>query len=162
MHWLTAYTLFRAGERGEHSRIAADRFVTAARRVGDPLLMGASARCLGHVLLHSGQAEAARAVIREALDALAPDVGAAGDDHSSVYGALLLAEARLGDSAGCRRLLREAEKPARRVDDVAAFDAAGAAPLGRLFDQAAAAGLPEKCAGFLGVEHGQPGDGPVA
>ncbi len=36
VHWLTAYTLFRAGERGEHSRIAADRFVTAARRLGDP------------------------------------------------------------------------------------------------------------------------------
>jgi transcriptional regulator with XRE-family HTH domain len=63
VHWLTAYTLFRAGERGEHSRIAADRFVTAARRVGDPLLMAASARCLGHVLLHEGKADAARTVL---------------------------------------------------------------------------------------------------
>ena len=122
VHWLTAYTLFRAGERGEHSRIAADRFVTAARRVGDPLLMAASARCLGHVLLHLGDAAAAAAVLRDALDALAPGVATADDEFLSVYGALLLAgavaAARLGDGASCRRLLAEAEEPARRVGDV--------------------------------------------
>ena len=112
VHWLTAYTLFRAGERGESSRIAADRFAAAARRVGDPLLMAASARCLGHVLLHGGQTEAARTVIREALDALAPGLGTADERYLSVYGALLLAaaviEARLGDGVACRRLLGEA------------------------------------------------------
>jgi transcriptional regulator with XRE-family HTH domain len=122
VHWLTAYTLFRAGERGEHSRIAADRFVAAARRVGDPLLMAASARCLGHVLLHLGDAAAATTVIRDALDALGAGLATADGDYLSVYGALLLAgavaAARLGDGAGCRRLLSEAEEPARRIGDV--------------------------------------------
>lgn len=121
VHWLTAYTLFRAGERGEHSRIAADRFVAAARRVSDPLLMAASARCLGHVLLHLGEAAAAGTVIGDALDALAPGMATADDDYLSVYGALLLAgalaAARLGDGTSCRRLLADADEPARRVGD---------------------------------------------
>jgi transcriptional regulator with XRE-family HTH domain len=122
VHWLTAYALFRAGERGELSRIAADRFAQAARRIGDPLLMAASARCLAHVLLHCGQAEAARSVVGDALDALQPGVGTGDAAYQSVWGALLLAgalaEARLGDRATSRRMLREAEEPARRVGDV--------------------------------------------
>jgi hypothetical protein len=74
------------------------------------------------VLLHSGEAGAARTVIRDALDALAPGLATADGDYLSVYGALLLAgavaAARLGDGAVCRRLLSEAEEPARRVGDV--------------------------------------------
>jgi hypothetical protein len=122
VHWLAAYTMFRASERGELSRIAADRFVLAVRRVGDPLLMGASARCMGHVLLHAGQAEAARSVIADALDALAPGVGSGSRDYLSVWGGLLLAgalaAARLGDRAAYRRMLRDADEPARRLGDV--------------------------------------------
>jgi tetratricopeptide (TPR) repeat protein len=120
-HWLAAYTLYRAGERGEWSRIAADRFMQVARRIGDPLLMAASARCLGHVLLHCGQVEAARSAIRDALDALEPGLTTGDSEFLSVWGALLMAgalvEARLGDRMASRRMLREAEEPARRVGD---------------------------------------------
>jgi hypothetical protein len=52
--------------------IAADRFVETARRVGDPLLIAVVARCLAHVLTHTGRSRDALAVTRGAIDNLAP------------------------------------------------------------------------------------------
>jgi transcriptional regulator with XRE-family HTH domain len=120
-HWAAAYGLFRAGERGEAAWIAADRFVQVARRLEDPLLLAASARCIGHVLLHVGRPEAAQSVLGQALKSLYHDRDTATRSDLSMWGSLLLASAlaaaRLGDGLASRTLLREAAEVAGRVGE---------------------------------------------
>ena len=102
------------------ARIAAERSIGAALRADDPLLAGTGTTRFANALLAVGQ-------VRQAFEAnvtmahrLAPDGATWADpDRVSVYGSLLLqaamAAAHLGDNAGVRELLREAEVAAEEV-----------------------------------------------
>jgi tetratricopeptide (TPR) repeat protein len=98
--------------------IAADRAVQAARTVGEPLLLAASAYRLANVFLPVGRITEAKEVALSAAGALEPglDTSAA---HLATWGGLLLtaavAAARQGDGREAWELVGEAKAAARRL-----------------------------------------------
>ena len=114
----TAMALVREIGEWEFALLLADRFATAARSSGDPLLMAASARHLGFALLDIKRADTAAAVCSDAADAIAPTKGTSVEGWS-MWGSLQLtgavAATRLKDPTSARRLLADAWSAAERV-----------------------------------------------
>jgi hypothetical protein len=98
--------------------IAADRAVQAARTVGEPLLLAASAYRLANVFLPAGRIVEAKEVALSAAGALEPRLDASAA-HLASWGGLLLtaaiAAARQGDGREAWELVGEAKAAARRL-----------------------------------------------
>jgi transcriptional regulator with XRE-family HTH domain len=123
-YWVATYTLFRAGERGTMAWLAADRVVETARRIGDPLLIASGARCVSHVLMHTGRSRDALAVTLAAIDTVEPHVRDASVERLSIWGSLQLAAAmaaaRSDDRAASQHALREARETAAHLPHIGA------------------------------------------
>ena len=98
--------------------IAADRAVQAARAVGEPLLVAASAYRLSNVFLPAGRVVEAKEVAISAAGGLETGLDASAA-HLATWGGLLLtaaiAAARQGDSGEAWELVGEAKAAARRL-----------------------------------------------
>jgi len=98
--------------------IAADRAVQAARTVGEPLLLAASAYRLANVFLPAGRIVEAKEVALSAAGVLEPRLDAS-TAHLATWGGLLLtaavAAARQGDGREAWELVGEAKAAARRL-----------------------------------------------
>jgi hypothetical protein len=98
--------------------IAADRAVQAARTVGEPLLLAASAYRLANAFLPAGRVVEAKEVALSAASGLESRLDAS-TAHLATWGGLLLtaavAAARQGDGAEAWQLVGEAKVAARRV-----------------------------------------------
>jgi hypothetical protein len=98
--------------------IAADRAVQAARTVGEPLLLAASAYRLANVFLPAGRIVEAKEVALSAAGALESRLDAS-TAHLATWGGLLLtaavAAARQGDGREAWELVGEAKAAARRL-----------------------------------------------
>ena len=98
--------------------IAADRAVQAARVVGEPLLVAASAYRLANVFLPAGRLVEAKEVAISAAGGLEPGLDSSAT-HLATWGGLLLtaavAAARQGDSGEAWELVGEAKAAARRL-----------------------------------------------
>jgi ATP/maltotriose-dependent transcriptional regulator MalT len=109
--------LRKLGDNGL-AMIAADRAVQAARTVGEPLLLAASAYRLANVFLPTGRTVEAKEVALSAASSLDPSLDAS-TAHLATWGGLLLtaavAAARQGDSREAWELVGEAKAAARRL-----------------------------------------------
>jgi tetratricopeptide (TPR) repeat protein len=98
--------------------IAADRAVQAARTVGEPLLLAASAYRLANVFLPAGRIVEAKEIALSAAGALEPRLDAS-TAHLASWGGLLLtaaiAAARQGDGREAWELVGESKAAARRL-----------------------------------------------
>jgi hypothetical protein len=98
--------------------IAADRAVQAARTVGEPLLLAASAYRLANAFLPAGRVLEAKEVALSAASGLESRLDAS-TAHLATWGGLLLtaavAAARQGDSGEAWELVGEAKSAARRL-----------------------------------------------
>ena len=98
--------------------IAADRAVQAARSVGEPLLLAASAYRLANAFLPAGRVVEAKEVALSAAGGLESRLDAS-TAHVATWGGLLLtaavAAARRGDSGEAWELVGEAKTAARRL-----------------------------------------------
>ena len=98
--------------------IAADRAVQAARTVGEPLLLAASAYRLANAFLPAGRVVEAKEVALSAASGLEAHLDAS-TAHLATWGGLLLtaavAAARQGDSGEAWELVGEAKVAARRL-----------------------------------------------
>ena len=109
--------LRKLGDNGL-AMIAADRAVQAARTVGEPLLLAASAYRLANVFLPTGRTVEAKEVALSAASSLEPSLDAS-MAHLATWGGLLLtaavAAAQQGDSREAWELVGEAKAAARRL-----------------------------------------------
>ncbi len=116
-HLLQVY-LRRVGER-TLSQVAADRAMSMADQLGDPILIGASAWNLCSILTAAGHVEESADLARDTIEAypLADDAPA---EQVSVTGALhlaaVIASARSGRAPAAWDLLHSAKDVARRLD----------------------------------------------
>jgi transcriptional regulator with XRE-family HTH domain len=110
--------LKRLGER-ELARTAADRALTYASELGDPVWMGASAWNLGAIMLNRGEGDLALDLVREMIGMMTPIPEDASAEYISVYGALhlvaVIASARSGQSSRGWDYLRQADTVAQRL-----------------------------------------------
>jgi transcriptional regulator with XRE-family HTH domain len=116
-----ASALLLKGEQPVPAAMAAERSMTAAREVGDELIMASSVRAVVHCLMASGHPDQAAALATDAASRLGRSVNLDGAAAVSVYGALLLrgaiVAARLEDHDQSQTLLDEAKRAARRLGD---------------------------------------------
>jgi transcriptional regulator with XRE-family HTH domain len=110
--------LKRLGER-DLARIAADRALTYATNLGDPVLIGAAAWNLCAILTNRGEAAEALQLAFSAIGMLTPIPEDASPEYISVYGALhvsaVIAAARSGSPGKGWDLLHKADEIARRL-----------------------------------------------
>jgi hypothetical protein len=99
--------------------IAADRAVQAARTVGEPLLLAASAYRLANVFLPAGRTVEAKEVALSAASSLEPSLDFS-TAHLATWGSLLLtaavAAAHQSDAREAWELVGEAKAAARRLE----------------------------------------------
>jgi hypothetical protein len=110
--------LRRLGDNGL-AMIAADRAVQAARTVGEPLLLAASAYRLANVFLPTGRTMEAKEVALSAASSLESNLDTSAA-HLATWGGLLLtaavASARQDDGREAWELIGEAKTAARRLE----------------------------------------------
>jgi hypothetical protein len=110
--------LRRLGDNGL-AMIAADRAVQAARTVGEPLLLAASAYRLANVFLPAGRTVEAKEVALSAASSLEPSLDFS-TAHLATWGSLLLtaavAAAHQSDAREAWELVGEAKAAARRLE----------------------------------------------
>jgi hypothetical protein len=110
--------LRRLGDNGL-AMIAADRAVQAARTVGEPLLLAASAYRLANVFLPAGRTVEAKEVALSAASSLEPRLDTS-TAHLATWGSLLLtaavAAAQQSDAREAWELVGEAKAAARRLE----------------------------------------------
>lgn len=110
--------LKRLGER-DLARIAADRALSLATGLGDPVVIGAAAWNMCAILTNRGEAAESLELAFSAIGTLTPIPEDASPEYISVYGALhvsaVIAAARSGDPGEGWDLLRKADEIARRL-----------------------------------------------
>lgn len=118
IHHLLQVYLKRLGE-GELAWLAADRALTMASDLGDPVWTGASAWNLGAIALNRGDGDVALQLAQDMIGMMKPIPDDASPEYISVYGALhlvaVIAAARTGQSGRGWDYLREAGHIAARL-----------------------------------------------
>lgn len=108
---VSTITLIKLGAR-DLAWLSADRSIDTAKRSGDELLLGGSARGMVHALLEQGQFTHAKELATKTAAAFESRLGRGSPALLSIYGALLLrgsvAAGRQGDRSATRDMLREA------------------------------------------------------
>jgi hypothetical protein len=99
--------------------IAAERGLSAAQQVGDPVVLGSLFRSVTHALLSTGRYDAAMQLTETAAGVLQPELVSADGAMLSIYGSLFLAgamaAARTEDRARTQDFLRKAQDAADRL-----------------------------------------------